>query len=248
MSDLTWDITSYHGHPLITVDGRLDKRSSEAFGAAVVACLADYRHGLLVQLTATTVTDPSALDIFVDLVDPLSPDADPGGRVLICGAPLDTIAALRAVGLGHITLYASTEQGRQELDHRQATMTAVQMDLLPVTSCGRRARDFVTDTCIQWGLPELMTPAGLVANELTANVAQHAHTIMTLRLALQPNHLYIGVRDGSTAQPLLSPGIPDKQTGGWGLHLVNSFATSWGVRQHAYGKTVWALLAQKLSS
>jgi anti-sigma regulatory factor (Ser/Thr protein kinase) len=243
--DLSWDISSYHGHPLITVDGHLDRSSGAGLGSAVVACLADHPHGLLLRPSGMTLIDPSALDIFADLVDPPSPDVDPGGRVLICGAPLDTVAALRAIGLGYLTLYAGAEQGREELDHRRATSTAVQEDLLPVTSCGRHARDFVTGACVQWGLPDLIVPASLVANELTVNVAVHAHTMMTLRVALQADHLYVGVRDGSTAQPVLSPGDPGTQIGGWGLHLVSSVAASWGVRQNADGKTVWALLARK---
>jgi hypothetical protein len=239
---LTWDITSYHGHPLFIVDGQLDRPSSAALVAAVAPCLADHPHGLLVQLTNMTVSDLAALDIFAGLVDQPSPDAVAGGRVLICGASRDTVAGLRAIGLSYLTLYGSREQGRQELDHRQATVTAVQEDLLPLTSCGRHARDFVTGACLQWGLPELLGPAALIANELTVNVAAHAHTMMTLRVALQAESLYIGVQDGSTAQPILTPGDPNTQTAGWGLHLVNTSASSWGVRQNAYGKTVWALL------
>jgi hypothetical protein len=243
--ELAWDVTSYHGHPLFTVRGLLDRFSGAALGPALAACLADHPHGLLVQLTDMTVIDPAALEIFTSVVDPPSSDADLGSHVLICDAPRDIVAALRAIGLSYLTLYGSTEQGRQELDHRQATSAAVQEDLLPLTSCGRHARDFVTGACFQWGLLDLIIPASLVANELTVNVAQHAHTMMTLRVALQENHLYIGVRDGSTAQPVLSPGDPGAQTGGWGLHLVSTFTASWGVRQNAHGKTVWALLAKQ---
>jgi anti-anti-sigma regulatory factor len=241
---LTWDITTYHGHPLITVGGLLDRRTTAAFRAAVAACLADHPHGVLVNMAGLTVTDPSVLDVFADPDRRTAPDADPGGRVLICDAGADTAAALRAAGLGHVTCYASTEQGRGELDHRRATTAAVHEELLPVTSCGRRARDLVFGMCLQWGQLDLIMPATLIANELTVNVAEHAHTMMTLRVALLANHLYVGVRDGSTAQPVLSPGDPDQQTGGWGLHLVDDLAESWGVRPNAHGKTVWALLAK----
>ncbi len=243
MPYLTWAITTYHGYPLITVDGQLDRPSSNAaLLAAVVACLTDSPHGVLMSLTGTTVIDPSVLDMFTELGRRPAPDTDPGGRVLICDASLDTVAALRAAGCGHLTFYASTEQGRLELDHRQATLAAIHEELLPVVSCGRRARDLVFVKCLDWEQPDLIMPATLIANELAVNVAEHAHTMMTLRIALQPEHLYIGVRDGSTAQPVLSSGNPDKQTGGWGLHLINNLAESWGVRQNAHGKTVWALL------
>jgi two-component sensor histidine kinase len=241
---LTWAITTYQGHPLITVDGRLDRSSGAALVAAVVACLSDNPRGVLMSLTGMTVADPSVLDVFTELDRRPDPKTDPASRVLICNASSETVAVLRAAGLAHLTFYASTEQGRLELDHRQATVEAVQEELLPVISCGRRARDLTFVKCLDWDHPDLIMAATLIANELTVNVAEHAHTMMTLRIALQAEHLYIGVRDGSTAQPVLWSGDPDKQTGGWGLHLVNNLAASWGVRQNAHGKTVWALLAR----
>jgi anti-anti-sigma regulatory factor len=239
---LTWDITSYHDHRLITVDGRLDTPSNDAFRAAVVACLADHPHGVLVNLAGMTVVDPSVLDVFTAPGCRPAPETDPGGRVLICDASPDTVAVLRAAGLGHLTFYAGTEQARLELDHRRSSLAAIHEELLPVISCGRRAREIVFGACVRWEQPDLIMPATLIANELAVNVAEHAHTMMTLSIALQAEHLYIGVRDGSTTQPVLSPGDPDKQTGGWGLHMVNRLAAAWGVRPNAHGKTVWAQL------
>ena len=48
--------------------------------------------------------------------------------------------------------------------------------LLPVGGAPAHARNVVTQGCLQWELPRLLAPAGLIAGELVTNAVQHAGT------------------------------------------------------------------------
>ncbi|MEU4690774.1 ATP-binding protein [Actinoplanes sp. NPDC023714] len=125
-----------------------------------------------------------------------------------------------------------------------APAPALVEELPPLPGAARHARGLVTDFCARHDLGALIGPASLIAAELVGNVVDHAHTMMTMRIAMdQERFLYVGVRDGSTTPPELR--LPDAAAAGAagrGLHLVQAFSDSWGHRVDDGGKTVWALL------
>lgn len=102
----------------------------------------------------------------------------------------------------------------------------------------------VTDACLRWDLPDLVTPAALIISELVSNVVDHAHTLMTVRIAHRESHLYLAVDDGVSAPP-----VPQEMSDdvlplrGRGLMLVSAAATTWGYERREDGKTVWATVA-----
>ncbi|WET77431.1 ATP-binding protein [Amycolatopsis sp. QT-25] len=84
--------------------------------------------------------------------------------------------------------------------------------------------------------------AVLVADELISNAHRHGDAPRTCRLELthEGRYLRIEVDDASPRQP--RPRTPDG-SGGRGLMLIDRLASSWGVRNGARHKTVWAELA-----
>lgn len=88
----------------------------------------------------------------------------------------------------------------------------------------------------------LVDDAVLVADELVSNAQRHGRAPRRCRLALidQGRCVRVEVDDSSPAQPRLR--TPDR-SGGRGLVLVDRLSSSWGVRNHADHKTVWAELA-----
>jgi anti-sigma regulatory factor (Ser/Thr protein kinase) len=83
--------------------------------------------------------------------------------------------------------------------------------------------------------------AVLVTDELISNANRHGEEPRTCRLALKDDgrRLLIEVDDSSPHQPRIrSP----HAGGGRGLVLVDRLATTWGVRNSADHKTVWAEL------
>jgi anti-sigma regulatory factor (Ser/Thr protein kinase) len=77
----------------------------------------------------------------------------------------------------------------------------------------------------------------MVVDELTSNALRHGEPPRQIRLLRLPGRLGIEVDD-----TCLDPACPrpPSATGGHGLKLVTAMTTSWGQRQRATGKTVWA--------
>ncbi|MFI5843485.1 ATP-binding protein [Catenuloplanes sp. NPDC051500] len=125
-------------------------------------------------------------------------------------------------------------------ESRRAPPPPVVRVLLPVSGAARSARDVVTETCVRWELPHLIAPATLIISELVANVVDHAQTIMTVRISLEPSRLFLLVEDGSTVPPVLRRGAAPAAGRGRGLVLIEAFSTSWGFWPDECGKTVWA--------
>ncbi|MDQ1287083.1 MAG: hypothetical protein QG622_648 [Actinomycetota bacterium] len=89
---------------------------------------------------------------------------------------------------------------------------------------------------------EVLDIAELLLSEIATNAVTHTagHRI-EIQLSLN-SHLHIAVHDGSNLPPhLMHPRLVD--TGGRGLILVRSLASSWGTRLDGVGKWVWFRVA-----
>ncbi|MFJ1764785.1 ATP-binding protein [Amycolatopsis sp. NPDC088138] len=77
----------------------------------------------------------------------------------------------------------------------------------------------------------------MVVEELTSNALRHGEPPRQIRLLRKRGWLCVEVDD-----TCLDPACPrpPSATGGHGLKLVKAVTTSWGQRQRATGKTVWA--------
>jgi hypothetical protein len=106
----------------------------------------------------------------------------------------------------------------------------------------RHCRRFVHAACADWGVGDVTYDAALVATELVTNVVQHARTACRLILTLDSRGLTVGVRDGRPGTiPRLRP-VNLHGRGGRGLLMIAGLARSWGITEHEYGKTIWAVL------
>lgn len=83
----------------------------------------------------------------------------------------------------------------------------------------------------------------LVLSELVTNAWRHGGGRVVVRTAFGANgevHLYVS--DEGAALPAVAP--DEAHVGGWGLQIVESLASAWGVEpDDAGGKTVWATVA-----
>ena len=106
-----------------------------------------------------------------------------------------------------------------------------------------RARHFVRDVLLAWGLDPLVDDAQLGTSELVANAIRHAGTDLVLTIRVD-GVVTIAIQDG---QPeLRRPVIADSDflaENGRGLHIVAAIAQDWGITTAANGKVVWFNLA-----
>jgi anti-sigma regulatory factor (Ser/Thr protein kinase) len=123
------------------------------------------------------------------------------------------------------------------------------------------ARALVRVVLRQWGLPEVIEDAELVATELATNAMQATNAsepsfyvngmvpprIIMVQLVLNDASLFVGVWDQAGGMPRLeaAQGVDE---GGRGLSIVNELSKRWGWNTiHPYGvhkgKVVWAELS-----
>jgi anti-sigma regulatory factor (Ser/Thr protein kinase) len=103
------------------------------------------------------------------------------------------------------------------------------------------ARHFVSGHLRRNGLTSHADTIALVVSELATNAVLHAETPFTVTLERDEGAITVAVSDRSTVQ-LVRPGRQDSPTSrhGWGLHIVQTLSTAWGVAAQRDGKSVWA--------
>jgi anti-sigma regulatory factor (Ser/Thr protein kinase) len=78
----------------------------------------------------------------------------------------------------------------------------------------------------------------LLTSELVTNAVVHGADPLTLHLVAGEHAVQVEVDDPGSGRPAVRANDVEA-LGGRGLQLVQGLAGSWGVDQHATGKTVW---------
>ncbi|MEV0229288.1 ATP-binding protein [Nonomuraea sp. NPDC050786] len=123
--------------------------------------------------------------------------------------------------------------------------------LPPSPASVHSARSFTTGALSGWGLGELIENMELVVSELATNALRHglrleeAHRTCPVHMSLVRRGPLVtcAFTDPGASVPVLRyPGPLD--TGGLGLHIVESLSHRWGWSALApHGKIVWAVLS-----
>jgi hypothetical protein len=222
---------------VVAGEGRL-----EDVGRAVLLALAEDPRAVVCDLGA--VIDGSDADARLLLasvgqqvrdwpaVPVAMPCPDPVLRRLLRRAPLSQ----------HVLVPATLPQALTAVRSSTRPVTA-RLRLAPSATASRLARDFVSRTCLDWGLAQGIAAACLVVSELVTNGSRHAVTDLDLALARQGRNLRLALRLAAPA------GLPEQaatdvdRARGRGLGLVDACSRAWGVLPAADGgKVVWAVL------
>jgi anti-anti-sigma regulatory factor len=228
-------------------DGRLIARLNGILGMLdvnrvrlhLLKCLAEQPTALLVDVSGLAVTEPLALPVFIAVARQAA--RWPGTPVLLCGPDPVMAELLHAAAFRRLPIFASAASAGEHLGSGGHGLPTLTEDLLPISGAARQGRNVATDACLRWDLEDLVAPASLICSELVSNAVDHAGTMMTLRLSLGTDYLFIAVRDGSPLEPVAA--LPSAHSDrGRGLHLVEATAHSWGCLPARDGKVVWASL------
>ena len=127
-----------------------------------------------------------------------------------------------------------------ELSAGAATAT-VRATLAPEPRSARTARDFVAQTCSEWGCSHQVHAATLIASELVTNAVLDARTPLTMSVSRCGSQLRVGVRDhdSKASTPRL---VGSDDAAGLGMRVIEALCQDWGVLSAAGGKLVWAIL------
>jgi anti-anti-sigma regulatory factor len=227
------------GRLIARLSGVLSRSNVSQTRSLLLKCLAEQPRALLVDLTDLFVAEPLALHVFTAVVRQAA--RWPGTPVLLCGPQPQTARLLDSAAYRRLQIFATIKAARDHLGRGGHGLPTIAEDLLPVSGAARQSRNVATDACLRWELPDLVAPASLICSELVSNAVDHAATMMTLRLSVGNGYLFIAVRDGSPAEPVLAARSPTAARGR-GLRLVSAVAHRWGFLPARDGKVVWASL------
>lgn len=125
----------------------------------------------------------------------------------------------------------------------QRTRLNLQVTLPNGDGAVRLARQVTRDVLARWRLAHVEDTAVLLVSELVTNAVRHARDTYAIALDLEIGEtwLRIEVQDADPCWPQRrTRGRLDES--GFGLVLVDALAGTWGVRDTATGKAVWAEL------
>jgi anti-anti-sigma regulatory factor len=221
-------------YPVVRLTGVLDDQTAPAVRNALLDVLAGQPEALVIDVAALKVADPASAAVLRDLA---RDTADwPAAHLALCA--VDGIAFWHTTGL---PVWPSAADAFADLGAPDARLQ-LRLDLEPVVGAARQARELVTEACARWSLPGLAGPASIVVTEMVNNVVAHAHTPMTVLLALQGHTMTVAVRDHSATVPRFTGPVAPTSYGGRGLLLIDSVAERWGSLAVGDGKVVWAVL------
>jgi anti-sigma regulatory factor (Ser/Thr protein kinase) len=89
--------------------------------------------------------------------------------------------------------------------------------------------------------PAVVASAALLVSELTTNVVRHGGEAWEVRTEVGDTALLVEVWDPGPGSPKRRHAA-NQVARGWGLNILESLATDWGVRVDSPGKAVWFCL------
>ncbi len=108
----------------------------------------------------------------------------------------------------------------------------------------KSARLLVSVALRAWSLDHLYDTAGLLISELVANTVRHTDCpVISVSVARRPGSVWFAVNDSSDKRPVLVVTRSDAESG-YGMGLVDSLSSRWGVAPTASGKRVWFELTE----
>jgi hypothetical protein len=227
-----------HGCVVLDVAGRLDPAAARVLRGSLLTALGECLCGVVVDLADMETDEPGLLRVFAEAGRQAA--AWPGAPLALCGP--DPVLADHLRGLGEGRLLRIRPTVAQALRDRLQPASVVRdvLYLPPLPPAAAAAREFVADAC-RGQSPDLIADVVLMASELVTNAVHHARTELTLSVILQQEVIRLAVGD---RQPLFGT-EPHRMTHGWGIHLLDSVATAWGVLPRSGGKLVWCLLSDR---
>ena len=113
------------------------------------------------------------------------------------------------------------------------------LSLEPEPTAARTARRFVRDCCVAAHSPDdLCDDAVLLASEVVTNAFTHGRSEARLGVDARPGRVHVEVSDDNSRHPQVQTDDRDALDGR-GMRILDRLARRWGVRDDAFGKTVW---------
>ncbi|WP_410612459.1 ATP-binding protein [Amycolatopsis sp. lyj-109] len=239
MAEVQLELTRRARSTVLILTGTLDLRSHLTVRNGLLKAATEAPDGLIADVTGLGFAHDAQLSVFALVAMRLGDW--PGIPFALVTARPDQHAVLSR---SPVARYARVHRDAAEAERRfsdpvrrRAVRDFPRADTTPAL-----ARDFVTEVCRAWRIPELIDDAVVLVTELVENTLQHTRSRPEVRVDLRRGIYTIAVADDDPRPAELH----ERQTAtepGLGLELVAQFARAWGCsRSWAGGKVVWATL------
>ncbi|MFC5948112.1 ATP-binding protein [Pseudonocardia lutea] len=231
-------VTDAAGVCVLALDGVLGVRTAPELDRVLGKLLLD-RGRLLVDVGRLGLSSTAVLAAFATTL--AAAGGWPTARMVLFAAGGPVIEGMRQAGRHReVPVAGDLAQALTLLDRRPARVRRT-TDLPGGPEAAPFARLLLQATCQDWGLSADLTERGaIVANELVSNAVEHTVGPGELSLAHSSRGLWVSVRDGSAARPVLTA-----ESDGLGLRAVAEMSRTWGVTPLHSGKSVWALVGEE---
>ncbi|GAA0541072.1 ATP-binding protein [Paractinoplanes ferrugineus] len=233
-------VDSARPYPMVRLIGVLDSGSAPQVRSVLLDVLAGQPEAIVVDVGELAVGEPDAVSVLRDVRQDTFDW--PGARLTLCNT--DGADAWGDCGW---PVRPDIDEAFAQLGPPKAG-ERVNVELEPQVGAARRSRELISGACSEWGRAELAGSACIVVTELVNNVVQHAHTEMTLLLAVHGEAVSVAVRDHSAGVPSFTGAPAPTSYGGRGMLLIDSVASRWGSLPLTDGKVVWALISDDVRS
>ncbi|EOD70495.1 hypothetical protein H480_00760 [Amycolatopsis vancoresmycina DSM 44592] len=224
---------------VLALAGTLDLSSHAAIRDGLLKAATEAPVGLIADVTGLCFAHDAQLSVFA-LVAMRLGDWPGIPFALVTGRPEQHEVLRRSAVARYARVHrdaAEAERGFSDPVRRRAVRDFPRAETTPA-----RARDFVTEVCQAWSMPDLIDDALVLVTELVENTLQHTRARPEVRVDLRQGICTIAVADDDPRpaelherQTITEPGL--------GLDLVARFARAWGCgRSWGGGKVVWATL------
>ena len=227
---------------LLTVSGVLDSATYLELRNVIIKAAMDQPRAVLVDVTNLWVPASSAWSVFTSARWHVStwPDVP---ILLTCSHENGRDDIARNGVARYVPVYPSAELALARLvDRGQPFKRRARAELPAVPASMRRARRLVTESLLEWSLPELVAVSTVIVNVFVENVLEHTESAPVLRLESRGTTVSVAVEDGN---PVLPVRHEDGSVGGRrvsGLAIVAAVSRVWGNLPTPSGKTVWAVV------
>jgi anti-sigma regulatory factor (Ser/Thr protein kinase) len=234
------EVEAHSDHDVLRLQGGLSLATVARVRAPLRKLLFD-RGAVVVDLSRLHLAWAPAAEVFPAAL--AAAGGWPAARLVLTGASDDLDRELRSQRIQRtVPLVEDPADAHAHLWRRPERVTR-HRDLPVTETAPAAARALVREACADWAASVAQDAAEVVASELVSNAVRHARSSCRLSVTIDAAGLHVGVRDYAPGHSARPRPVEVAQAHGRGMHLVAVLATTWGVQEHADGKTVWALIA-----
>jgi anti-anti-sigma factor len=218
---------------VVTVRDRLDMAGAPALQYVLLKAVADRPRAVVCDLRQARSVDAVALTVLPTVARYAATWNDT--PVIVCASHPAVLGQLHRLTIDRWMTVVTTVDLAVANASRVPFAARVCIRLSPAPTAARRARTFVVEACRKWGVPQLASPASLLAGDLVTRAMLDSGGEFELRVTLWDDQLHLSTRHSPPTDQACASASPPP--------VVRALARSSGLMRTPTGAVVtWCLI------